>query len=171
MLVLLVASLGAGDTEKKQGTFWVLSPVGEPLTISLTGLTVWSKPTQFSSTMRRAFWKASSKERPMPMTSPGGTWCEDWGPGGTGDAHNVGSSGRIVKSLGGFSSPQWWDLHCFIENLTLAAFSPYHFHVDIGTITEAQSLMVIHLFGFLYSHSEDVIWDLAHPLQLFKKSG
>lgn len=63
------------------------------------------------------------------------------------------------------------DLCCFIENLTLVAFSPCHFHVDIGTITEAQSLMVIHLFGFLYSHCDDVIWDLAHPFKLFKSLG
>ena len=31
--------------------------------------------------------------------------------------------------------------------------------------------MVIHLFGFLYSHCDDVIWDLAHPLKLFKSLG
>lgn len=74
---------------------------------------------------------------------------------GTGDAQNVGS---LPSNLWEVLKPTVVDLCCFIENLTLAAFSPYHFHVDIGTITEAQSLMVIHLFGFLYSYCNDVIW-------------
>lgn len=40
------------------------------VTFSETGLMVWSKPTQFSSTILRAFWKASSKLRPIAITSP-----------------------------------------------------------------------------------------------------
>lgn len=41
------------------------------LTTSEAGFTVWSKPTQFSSTILSAFWNASSKFLPMAMTSPG----------------------------------------------------------------------------------------------------
>lgn len=41
------------------------------LTVSEAGLMVWSKPTQFSSTILRAFWKASSKHLPIAITSPG----------------------------------------------------------------------------------------------------
>lgn len=113
---------GWGHREEAGYILRVLSRVGEPLTISLTGLTVWSKPTQFSSTMRRAFWKASSKERPMPMTSPGGIWCEDWGPGGTGVAQNVGS---LPSNLSGmFSSPQWWVYVVSLRILHLQLFLP-----------------------------------------------
>lgn len=34
--------------------------------------------------------------------------------------------------------------------------------------TVAQSLMVIQLFGLLYSYCDDTIWDLSHPLKILK---
>lgn len=75
---------------------------GELLTTSLTGFTVWSKPTQFSSTMRRAFWKASSKDRPMPMTSPGRT---GWRAGRRGDTQHIHGCHldlwKVLKAHGG----------------------------------------------------------------------
>lgn len=113
--------LGGWGHKEARYILRVLSQVGEPLTISLTGLTVWSKPTQFSSTMRRAFWKASSKERPMPMTSPGGIWCEDWGPG----ALVMPRMWAVYRQISGrFSSPQWWIYVVSLRILHLQLFLP-----------------------------------------------
>jgi hypothetical protein len=49
--------------------------------------------------MRRAFWKASSKDRPMPMTSPGRM---GWRAGRRGDTQHTHGSHLI---FGRFSRP------------------------------------------------------------------
>lgn len=143
---------------------------------------MWSKPTQFSSTIRRAFWKASSKERPMPMTSPGGTGCKDWGPGGR----------RCCRpEFLPFSQVSWDKSHggsmygvSLLRNLprkflSLAFSWPVFLSdrrikmskMDIGilghiTVYHSDPTPDRYPLNLLYSNGDDTVWDLSHPFKL-----